>query len=100
MYGFTRYFLLAPYNLMVAYPGEIRNNYEILTIRQCDPVPVMFSFNEAARHCLMSGIFISETDLVHSCKVVNSCAVVNLFAAENIPHYYIFPEEKLRIFSV
>jgi len=72
MNGFARNSLLAPNYLVVAYPGEVRNNYEILAIRQRDPVPVMSSFDETTRHYLMSRIFISETDLVHSCKVVNS----------------------------
>jgi len=72
MNGFTRYPLLAPHYLVVAYPGEVRNNYEILAIRQRDPVPVMSSFNETTRHYLMSRIFISETDLMHSRKIVNS----------------------------
>jgi len=87
MNRFTGYLLLAPHNLMVAYSGEVGNNHEILSVRQCDPVPVMFSFNKAARHGLMSRVFIFETDLVHGCKVVNSDSVVNIFAAENIPQF-------------
>ena len=68
MNGFTGHLLLAPDNLIIIQPAEVRNNHEILTIRECDTVPMVSFFDEATRHCLMSGIFISETDLVHEAK--------------------------------
>jgi len=72
MNGLSGYSLLAPDNLVVVPSAEIGYNHEILAVRQRDSVPVMFSFDETTCHYLVSLIFISETDLVHSCKIVNS----------------------------
>ena len=94
MNGFAGYLLLTPDNFIVVHSPGIRENYEILSIRQCDPIPVISFFNKATRYCLKSGIFISVTDLVHSRKIENSSGVVNVFAVDYIPQNQLFAEEK------
>ena len=83
------YLLLTPDNFIIVHSPGIRKNHEILTVRQRDPIPVISFFHKATRYCFVSGIFISETDLIHGRKIEISSMVVKLFAVENIPQNHI-----------
>ena len=99
MNRFAGYLLLTPDNIVIDHSPGIRDNYEILTVWKRDPIPVIYFFHKATRYCLVSGIFIAETDLVHGRKVEISSMVVKLFAVENIPQNHITKEGKKRNFS-